>query len=63
MTCFETRLGAMECQPDPELQKTIDANSAIFNISTKLYFSLPLFRYFTTPSWQKLLDNEDFFYR
>lgn len=62
MTCFETRLGAMECRPDSDIQKTIDANAAIFELSTKLYFSLPLFKYFPTPSWQKLLNKEDFFY-
>ncbi|XP_064638363.1 probable cytochrome P450 CYP44 [Lineus longissimus] len=62
MTCFEKRLGALECQPGSELQKTIDINAASLDLSTKLYFSLPIYKYFSTPAWRDLIDKQDSFH-
>ena len=62
MTCFETRLGCLDADANSEQQKMIDANQAIFTWSLKLRFSIPFYKYFSTPSWKKLVQAEDYFF-
>ena len=62
MTCFDTRLGCLEADDDSLPQKMINASSDIFRLSRKLKFSVPLYKYFTTPTWKKLVQAEDFFF-
>ena len=59
VTCFETRLGCLECSPDSPQQRMIDANRDIFRLALKLRFSLPWFRLFPTPTWKALVEKED----
>ena len=61
-TCFETRLGAIGSAMDSFPQQMIDASKNVFKYSLKLRFSLPFYKMFATPSWKKLIKNEDFFF-
>nr|XP_022296326.1 probable cytochrome P450 CYP44 [Crassostrea virginica] len=63
MTCFETRLGCLVDTPSDHILRMISSNNAIFELSTKINFSVPFHRLFTTKLWQKLLDEEDYFFR
>ena len=62
MTCFETRLGCLEADKDSHQQKMIEANGAIFSLSLKLKFTIPLYKYISTPTWKKLVEAEDYFF-
>ncbi|XP_033746098.1 probable cytochrome P450 CYP44 [Pecten maximus] len=61
-TCFETSLGCLESGPGSWTEKMITANNDIFALSTKITFSVPFHTLFTTPTWKKLVDAEDFFF-
>ncbi|XP_048741993.1 probable cytochrome P450 CYP44 [Ostrea edulis] len=63
MTCFETRLGCLVDTPTPHIHRMITSNNAIFELSTKINFSVPLHKIFTTKLWQALLNEEDYFFR
>nr|XP_022297733.1 probable cytochrome P450 CYP44 [Crassostrea virginica] len=63
MTCFETRLGCLVDTPSDHILRMISSNNAIFELSTKINFSVPFHRLFTTKLWQKLLDEEDYFFQ
>ncbi|XP_062593652.1 probable cytochrome P450 CYP44 [Saccostrea cucullata] len=63
MTCFETRLGCLEDTPSSHIQRMISSNNAIFELSTKINFSVPFHKVLTTRLWQSLLDEEDYFFR
>lgn len=63
MTCFETRLGCLVDLPTSHIMRMISSNNAIFELSTKINFSVPFHKFFTTRLWQKLLDEEDYFFR
>ncbi|GFR62459.1 cytochrome P450 CYP44D1 [Elysia marginata] len=59
--CFDIRMGYFENGAGMELgDRIIAANSDVFDLSTKLYFSLPFYRIFMTPSLKELYDREDF---
>ena len=62
MTCFQTRLGAIESGPGSFAQRMVDSNQALFKDALKLNFSLPLFKIFPTPTWKQLVKDEDFFF-
>jgi len=61
MLVFEKRLGAFDANI-ANIQKIIDSNWTMFDISGKLKFSLPLYQILPTPKWKKLVEAEDFFY-
>ncbi|GFO41541.1 25-hydroxyvitamin D-1 alpha hydroxylase, mitochondrial [Plakobranchus ocellatus] len=54
MGYFETEKGIEESS------KIISANSDVFDLTTRLYFSLPIYRIMPTPSLRKLYECEDF---
>ncbi|KAK7793989.1 hypothetical protein R5R35_003953 [Gryllus longicercus] len=62
--CFEERLGCMSGgETEVKSEAMFEANLMIFQISAQLKFSLPLYKYISTPKWRKLLLAEDYFYR
>jgi hypothetical protein len=64
IVCFEMRLGCLNGGLEEErAQEMINANKVMFHLSALLKFSLPVYRYISTPKWKKLLEAEDFFYR
>jgi len=62
MTCFETRLGCIDAETYSWHQQMIDSNTEIFRLSLKLRFSIPFYKLFSTPTWRKLIQREDFFF-
>jgi hypothetical protein len=61
--CFERGLGCLEEGAGEErAQKMVDANKLIFKLSAALKFSLPIYKFITTPKWKKLVETEDLFY-
>ncbi|BFZ10663.1 hypothetical protein BsWGS_13702 [Bradybaena similaris] len=58
--CFEMRMGYLEDKGAETANKIIDANSKVFDISVKLFFSLPIYKLLPTPGIKKLYDCEDF---
>lgn len=63
MTCFEERQGSFDDDTDSFTQSMIDANNKIFVLSMKLRFGIPWFRWLPSPTWKKLVHNEDYFFR
>ena len=61
MSCFEERYGSFDNNTESPTQKMIDASNNIFPLSTKLRFGIPWFRWFQTPTWKELVENEDIF--
>lgn len=59
---FEKRLDCFNASSDSVTQRMIDANQKIFELTGLLKFSLPIFRYFSTPKWTELVKTEDSFY-
>ncbi|XP_014662612.1 PREDICTED: probable cytochrome P450 CYP44 [Priapulus caudatus] len=57
---FFKRLGFLQ---DQEIlaEKMLEANQQIFQLSCDLKFSLPLYKYISTPKWKRLVNAEDFF--
>nr|CAD7588392.1 unnamed protein product [Timema genevievae] len=63
MVCFEERLGCMDDGPNElRAQKMVDANKLIFELSGQLKFSLPIYKYISTPKWRQLKEAEEFVY-
>ncbi|XP_021930388.1 probable cytochrome P450 CYP44 isoform X8 [Zootermopsis nevadensis] len=63
VVCFETRLGCLSGSDNEErAQAMVNANKVMFHLSGLLKFSLPVYKYISTPKWRKLLEAEDFFY-
>ncbi|XP_075230653.1 putative cytochrome P450 CYP44 [Lycorma delicatula] len=58
--CFDRRLGSLD-RNDGEYQAdaVLDANKTVFIMSAYLKFSLPIYKYITTPRWKKLVKAED----
>jgi len=63
MTCFEERQGSFDNDTDSFTQSMVDANNKIFFLSMKLRFGIPWFRWLPSPTWKKLVHNEDYFFR
>lgn len=40
----------------------INANSDIFRLSLELRFSLPLYKFVSTPAWREIVKAEDYFF-
>ncbi|XP_052267065.1 probable cytochrome P450 CYP44 isoform X2 [Dreissena polymorpha] len=59
MTVFEARLNSFKTSKDSEVQKMINANTAMFTLSAKMKFQLPLYKLFPTPIWKRLVDAEE----
>jgi len=62
MTCFETRLGCIDAAKDSWHQQMINSSSDMFRLALKLQFSIPFYKLFRTPTWQKVVQCEDFFF-
>jgi hypothetical protein len=57
------RLGCLSGSDNEErAQAMVNANKVMFHLSGLLKFSLPVYKYISTPKWRKLLEAEDFFY-
>ncbi|KJH46837.1 unspecific monooxygenase [Dictyocaulus viviparus] len=61
-TVFEKRIGALTDRIE-WADKLIELNREIFRLSAELKFAIPLYRYFSTPKWIKLITLEDKFYK
>uniref|UniRef100_T1JHA1 Cytochrome P450 n=1 Tax=Strigamia maritima TaxID=126957 RepID=T1JHA1_STRMM len=48
-------------QNEVTIEKLIDLNLTVFNLSAQLKYSLPLYKIFSTPKWKKLVKSEDVF--
>ncbi|WKX97369.1 hypothetical protein Q1695_013207 [Nippostrongylus brasiliensis] len=61
LTAFEKRVGALSdrIQWADEL---VNLNKRIFRLSAALKFAVPLYRYFPTRKWRKMVELEDRFY-
>lgn len=63
--CMDCRLGSLdpELKPDSDAQIMISASKKMFEAYQKLYYGLPLWKYFKTPAYQKLDEAESAIYR
>ncbi|XP_059470786.1 probable cytochrome P450 CYP44 [Neocloeon triangulifer] len=61
--CFERKLGCLdEGRGEDRAQQMVDANKRIFKLSGELKFSLPIYKYISTPKWKELVKAEDLFF-
>ncbi|CAD6197783.1 unnamed protein product [Caenorhabditis auriculariae] len=61
MIVFEKRLGAMSDNVE-WADRLIEINRKIFQLTAKMKFGLPLFRFMPTPTWKQIVELEDLFY-
>uniref|UniRef100_A0A1I7YHL0 Cytochrome P450 CYP44 n=1 Tax=Steinernema glaseri TaxID=37863 RepID=A0A1I7YHL0_9BILA len=59
---FEKRLGVFTEEAGQWADDLIETNRNIFILSGDLAYSLPLYRYISTPKWKKFVKFEDAFY-
>jgi len=60
LICFGKHLQSMDGGMGEEIaDKLIDANRVVFRLTAELQFSLPYYRYFSTPAWKQFLAAED----
>nr|CDJ81012.1 Cytochrome P450 domain containing protein [Haemonchus contortus] len=62
LTVFEKRIGALTDRIE-WADGLVNLNKAIFRLSAVLKFAFPLYQYFPTPKWKKMVELEDRFYR
>ncbi|PAV89566.1 hypothetical protein WR25_11054 [Diploscapter pachys] len=60
-TVFEKRLGALG-DNIKWADKLVDVNKEIFQLSARMKFGFPFYRYFKTPQWKRMIELEDTFY-
>jgi hypothetical protein len=64
IVCFEMRLGCWNGGLEEErAMAVVNANKVMFNTSALLKFSLPVYKYISTPKWKKFIEAEDFLSR
>ncbi|KHN83337.1 putative cytochrome P450 CYP44 [Toxocara canis] len=59
---FERRLGCFTDQQCAWADRLVECNREIFVLTGCMKFSLPFYRYFTTPLWRRFVKIEDEFY-
>lgn len=60
LVCYDTRLGSLDRNDGERLaESVIRANLTVFVMSAYLKFSVPVYKYITTPRWKKLVEAED----
>ncbi|PIO66293.1 unspecific monooxygenase [Teladorsagia circumcincta] len=62
LTVFEKRIGALADRIE-WADELVNLNKSIFRLSAVLKFAFPLYQYFSTPKWKKMVELEDRFYR
>ncbi|VDK83141.1 unnamed protein product [Cylicostephanus goldi] len=62
LTVFEKRLGALGNRTE-WADMLVNLNKEIFQLSAQLKFALPVYKYFDTPKWKKMVKLEDQFYK
>ncbi|XP_059167587.1 probable cytochrome P450 CYP44 isoform X2 [Physella acuta] len=58
--CLDKRMGYMDESGMAAGDKIIDTNHSVFELSIKLYFAIPFYKLFFTPSLKELFECEDF---
>lgn len=62
MICFEKSLGCLN-ENEELAEKIIQTNKEVFYLTGLLKFSLPFYKYISTPSWNKFVQAENFLYK
>ncbi|PAV74462.1 hypothetical protein WR25_02446 isoform B [Diploscapter pachys] len=60
-TVFEKRLGALG-DNIKWADRLVDVNKEIFQLSARMKFGFPFYRYFKMPQWKRMIELEDTFY-
>ena len=61
--CFNRRLGYLTEEGRREAEEVVEASYTLFDMNTHLNFSLPFYKYLSTPKWKKVFAAEDVLYR
>lgn len=60
---FDTCLGFLTESGRREAVELIDANTTVFELTAKLKFALPLYKYLPSPTWKRLVAAESSIFR
>lgn len=58
-TVFEMDLDCLNARPNSEVQRMIDANTEMFQLTAYLKFRIPFHKWFKTPTWKRLVEAEE----